>query len=231
MCEAFAAHGADVVVASRKEEACRAVADELARDHGIRAVGIATHVGHWDQCDRLLAETLEKMGGIDILINNAGMSPPYGAETDVSEALFDKVVAVNLKGPFRLAALAGEHMAAAGGGSIINVTSISAVQPRPGELPYAAAKAGLNALTHGLARAYAPSVRVNAIMAGAFMTDISKAWDADEFARTARERIALGRGGQPDEVVGAALYLASGASSYTTGAVLKVDGGWAYGGA
>jgi NAD(P)-dependent dehydrogenase (short-subunit alcohol dehydrogenase family) len=119
-------------------------------------------------------------------------------------------------------------MADGPGGSIINVSSISAVQPAPQELPYAAAKAGLNALTIGLARALGPKVRVNAIMPGPFFTDISKAWDLDAFEKNARLGIPLQRGGQPHEIVGAALYLASDASSYTTGAVLKVDGGAAF---
>jgi NAD(P)-dependent dehydrogenase (short-subunit alcohol dehydrogenase family) len=118
-------------------------------------------------------------------------------------------------------------MAAAGGGSIINVSSVGAVLPDPDSLPYCAAKAGLNTLTVGLARAFGPTVRVNGIMPGLFLTDISKAWDPDVYAERAKRSIPLQRGGQPDEIVGAALYLASPASSYTTGAVLKVDGGLA----
>jgi NAD(P)-dependent dehydrogenase (short-subunit alcohol dehydrogenase family) len=117
-------------------------------------------------------------------------------------------------------------MAAHGGGSIINVSSVAAVLPTPTDLPYAAAKAGLDALTAGFALAYGPSVRVNTIMAGPFLTDISKAWDLDAFAALAKS-YPLGRGGDPAEIVGAALYLASDASSYTTGSVLRVDGGQA----
>jgi NAD(P)-dependent dehydrogenase (short-subunit alcohol dehydrogenase family) len=138
--------------------------------------------------------------------------------------LFDKVIAVNLRGPFRLSVLAGGRMAAAEGGSIINISSVAAVRPRPDMLPYASAKAGLNALTAGLAHAFGPSVRCNAIMAGTFLTDISKSWDLPAFAERAKT-FALGRGGQPDEIVGACLYLASDASSYTTGTVMSIDGG------
>jgi NAD(P)-dependent dehydrogenase (short-subunit alcohol dehydrogenase family) len=116
-------------------------------------------------------------------------------------------------------------MAAGDGGSIINVSSIAAVAPTPAELPYAAAKAGLNALTAGLARAYAPSVRVNTIMPGPFLTDISKAWDMDAFEEVARSQIPLRRGGRPDEIVGAALFLAGPDSSYVTGSTITVDGG------
>ena len=166
-----------------------------------------------------------------MLVNNAGMSPLYPSLPEVSEDLFDKVLAVNLKGPFRLAALVGARMAAGAGGSIINVSSVASIQPAPVELPYAAAKAGLNALTVGLAHAFAPKVRVNTLMPGPFLTDISKAWDLEAFAETARRFIPLGRGGQPEEVVGAALYLASDASSYTTGATIKIDGGAAWAGA
>jgi len=225
---AFAAHGADVVIASRKGEACAVLAAEIRGQTGRRALGVACHVGRWADCDALADAAYAEFGRVDVLVNNAGMSPLYPSIDEVSEELFDKVVSVNLKGPFRLAAVIGTRMMNGDGGSIINVSSIAAVQPSPGELPYAAAKAGLNNLTVGLARALAPKVRVNCIMPGPFLTDISKAWDLEAFARTAERYIPLGRGGQPEEVVGAALYLASDASSYTTGAVIKIDGGTAY---
>jgi NAD(P)-dependent dehydrogenase (short-subunit alcohol dehydrogenase family) len=228
MCEAFARHGAAVVVASRKEEACVELAREIETETGRDAIGVGCHVGRWDDCDRLIATTIERFGRIDILVNNAGMSPLYPSLVDVTEDLFDKVIAVNLRGPFRLAALAGARMAEGAGGSIINVSSIAAVQPGAGELPYAAAKAGLNALTVGLSHAFGPTVRVNTIMPGPFLTDISKAWNIDAFKEMAKRTIPLRRGGEPHEVVGAALYLASDASSYTTGAVIKIDGGSAY---
>jgi NAD(P)-dependent dehydrogenase (short-subunit alcohol dehydrogenase family) len=134
------------------------------------------------------------------------------------------VIGVNLKGPFRLAAVVGSRMAAGDGGSIINVSSVASIKPGPDDLPYAAAKAGLDAMTAGMAQAYGPKVRVNTIMAGPFLTDISKAWDMDAFGELA-QRYPLRRGGQPAEVVGAALYLASDASSFTTGSILRVDGG------
>ena len=228
MCLAFAEHGASIVVASRKIDACIALAEEITTRTGQRAVGVGCHVGRWDDCDRLVDTAYDTFGRVDVLVNNAGMSPLYDSLSDVSEDLFDKVIAVNLKGPFRIAALVGEQMAAGAGGSIINVSSIAAVQPSPIEIPYAAAKAGLNTLTLGLARCFGPSVRVNTIMPGPFLTDISKAWDLDAFAETAKRSIPLRRGGEPDEIVGAALYLASDASSFTTGAVIKIDGGAAF---
>ncbi len=225
MALAFAGAGADVVVASRKLDACEAVAAEITERTGRRALAVAAHVGRWGDNDELAHRALDHFGHVDVLVNNAGMSPLYPSLGEVSEDLWDKVVAVNLKGPFRLSALLGEHMAASGGGSIINVSSIAAVSPTPREVPYGAAKAGLNNLTVSLARAYGPSVRVNCIQAGPFLTDISEAWDMEAFEAEAARSIALGRGGRPDEVIGAALYFASDASGFCTGSILRLDGG------
>jgi len=224
MVDAFARAGADVVVASRDGESCEAVAREVTAATGRRALGVGLHVGDWDALEPFVDRVEDELGPIDVLVNNAGMSPVYDTATSITEALFDKVLDVNLKGPFRLSALVGERMASRSGGSIINISSMGAVRPRPHILPYAAAKAGLNALTTGLAHTYGPTVRVNAIMAGTFLTDISKAWDAEVFAKRA-STFALRRGGEPEEIVGTAVYLASDASSYTTGAVIAVDGG------
>ncbi|MEM1248111.1 MAG: glucose 1-dehydrogenase [Acidobacteriota bacterium] len=228
MCRAFAALGAEVVVASRKLEACEAAAAEIQETTGQRCLGASCHVGDWQACDDLVETAYEHFGRVDVLVNNAGMSPLYESLDQVSEALYDKVLQVNLRGPFRLASLVGARMARGDGGSIINVSSIAAVQPGGHELPYAMAKAGLNAMTVGLARTFGPKVRANCIMPGPFLTDISKAWDLEAFAQRAKESIPLQRGGEAHEVVGAALYLASDASSYTTGAVLKIDGGSAW---
>lgn len=222
---AFAEHGADVVVASRKVEACRAVASEICERTGRAAIGVGFHAAHWEDADRLLDSVYDAFGRCDVLVNSAGMSPLYPSLTDVSEELFDKVIGVNLKGPFRLSVLAGERMAAADGGSIVNISSISAVSPKPKALVYAGAKAALNAVSAGIAQAYAPKVRCNVIMPGPFLTDIADSWSKDEFDDRARTSIPLRRGGAPEEIVGAALYLASEASSYTTGAVITVDGG------
>jgi len=225
MVRAFARAGADVVIASRKQEACDALAREVGQETGRRALPVACHVGRWEDCDHLAETAWSHFGRIDVLVNNAGMSPLYPSLDLVSQELFDKVIAVNLRGAFRLSSLLGGRMADGEGGSIINVSSIAAVEPDAHELPYATAKAGINAMTVGMARAYAPKVRVNAIMPGPFLTDISKAWDMDAFEQRARERIPLRRGGRPHEVVAAALYLATDASSYTTGSVIKIDGG------
>ncbi|MEA3054839.1 MAG: hypothetical protein QOD30_271, partial [Actinomycetota bacterium] len=228
MAFAFADHGADVVIASRKAESCVEVAKEIADKTGRRALGVGCHVGRWDDCTALYERVYDELGHCEVLVNNAGMSPLYPSLAEVTEELYDKVFGVNLKGPFRLSALFGTRMAQESGGSIINVSSIASVQPSPVELPYGTFKAGLNAMTLGMARAFGPTVRVNTIMPGPFLTDISKAWDLEAFKKGAKATIPLQRGGEPDEVVGAALYFASDASSYTTGAILKIDGGAAW---
>ncbi|HTO69481.1 MAG TPA: SDR family oxidoreductase [Myxococcota bacterium] len=222
---AFARAGADVVVASRKLDACEATAKEVERETGRRALAIAAHVGKWGEVEQLAERAWREMGKIDVLVNNAGMSLLYDKVANVSETMWDKVVDLNLKGPFRLTALLGSRMAEAGGGSIINVSSVAATRPAANVIPYAAAKAGLNAMTIAFAQALGPKVRVNCIMAGPFLTDISKAWDMAQFEKRAKLFIPLQRGGEPHEIVGAALYLASNASSYTTGAILPVHGG------
>ena len=220
---AFSRCGANVVIASRKEENCTALAQHITETTGVQALPVACHVGQWDQCDDLFTKVYRHFGKCDVLINNAGMSPLYKSLPDVSQDLFDKVVNVNLRGPFRLSALFGQQMFDDRKGSIINVSSIAAAQPSPHEVPYGAAKAGLHSLTKSFSRAYAPHVRVNCIMPGPFLTDISEAWS--DTTLESLKKLPLGRGGEPEEIVGAALYFASEASSFTTGAVLKIDGG------
>ena len=224
MALALARRGANLVIASRKMPACEAVAKE-ASALGTQALPYACHVGHWDELQGLADAAWERFGKVDVLINNAGMSPLYPSLGAISEELFDKVMSVNFKGPFRLSALIGERMAAADGGSIINISSTASLNPSPDSEPYGAAKAGLNAITRSFAFAYGPKVRVNCIVAGPYLTDISKAWDMAAFEKRAKANLALGRGGQPQEIVGAALYLASDRSSFTTGTLIRVDGG------
>lgn len=225
MARGLASAGCEVVIVSRKLDACETVAEEIRRDFDTVATAAACHVGKWDEIDTLCDRLYAEHGRIDVLVNNAGLSPLYDTESSVSEELWDKTFAINLKGPFRLTALIGERMAADGvGGSIINVSSMTAVNPIPKTAPYAAAKAGLNVLTLAFARALGPTVRVNAIMAGPFMTDVAKHWDMDAVGKVLRGH-ALQRAGQPDEIIGTALYLASDASSFTTGAVIPVSGG------
>ncbi|MGO8893810.1 MAG: SDR family NAD(P)-dependent oxidoreductase [Streptosporangiaceae bacterium] len=220
----FAEAGADVVIASRKLGNCAAAAAEISASTGRTAVGVEFHAGHWADCDRLIEVVYREFGRCDVLVNNAGMSPLYPDLASVTEEYYDKVQGVNLKGPFRLGVLAGTRMAAAGGGSIINISSIGSLRPGPDELVYACAKAGLNALTVGLADAFGPRVRVNAILPGGVLTDIAKAWSADRLRR-ASDSVPLGRAGQPADLVGTALWLASRASEWVTGVLVRVDGG------
>jgi NAD(P)-dependent dehydrogenase (short-subunit alcohol dehydrogenase family) len=224
MVHAFAHAGADVMIVSRKLDACEAVAREVREETGRRAVAHACHVGTWGLLDGLVDAAWSAFGAVDIWVNNAGLAPTYESLAAVDERLFDTTFAINCKGPFRLCALVGERMAAGRGGSVINVSSTGSIRPTPEIVPYAAAKAGLNAMTEGFAAAYGPKVRFNVLMAGPFRTDATVHWPetAHEVIAT---RHALGRIGDPSEVVGAALYLASDASSYTTGATIRVDGG------
>jgi len=221
----FAQAGANLVIASRKIDSCDAAVKEI-KAMGRDASAHAIHVGKWADCDRLAEEVFTRWGRADVLINNAGLSPLAPSSLETSEDLFDKVISVNLKGAFRLSALFGSRMAAGDGGAIINVSAIAAIRPTPEVAPYAAAKAGLNVLTEAFAMEYGPKVRVNCIMCGPFHTDISKAWSRrEDFTRHAKQTYPLQRVGEPEEVVGAALYLASPASSYTTGVILTIDGG------
>jgi NAD(P)-dependent dehydrogenase (short-subunit alcohol dehydrogenase family) len=220
MIRAFAERGADVVIASRKLDNCEAVADEI-RGLGRRALAVSVHAAKWDSVDRLIEASYDHFGRIDILVCNAGMSPPMPSH-EVTEELFDSVVGLNFKGPFRLASQVAKRMYDGDGGAIINVSSSGALMPLPNVIPYGSAKAALNAMTRSLAAEYGPKVRVNTLSPGPFLTDISKAW-----APEAREKSdnALGRPGRPEEIVSAALFLASPAASFTSGAIVRVDGG------
>jgi NAD(P)-dependent dehydrogenase (short-subunit alcohol dehydrogenase family) len=220
MVRAFAERGADVIVASRKLENCEAVAAEV-RDLGRRALAVQVHAAKWDSIDRLIETAYAEMGRIDLLVNNAGMSPAMPSH-EVTEALFDSVVGLNFKGPFRLASQVAKRMYDGDGGVIINVTSSGSLQPLPGVVPYGSAKAALNAMTRSLAAEYGPRVRVNTLSPGPFLTDISKAWTPE--ARESNNS-AIGRPGHPEEIIPAALLLASPAATFTTGAIVRVDGG------
>ena len=215
----YAAAGADVIVASRKLGACEAVAGEI-EAMGRRALAVAAHVGRWDEIDRLVEQSYDRFGKLDILVNNAGMSPTAPSSLETSEELFDKIVALNFKGPFRLSANVATRMKAAGGGSVISVSTTGALRPMALFGPYAGSKAGLNAISVAFAQEFAPEVRFNVISPGAFYTDISKAWAIPGETQPTP----LGRFGYPPEIVTAALYYASDASSYTTGSLLRVDG-------
>jgi NAD(P)-dependent dehydrogenase (short-subunit alcohol dehydrogenase family) len=220
----FAMAGADVVIASRKLDNCVTTARDIGAESSRRALPVACHVGRWEDCDELVDAVYREFGRCDVLVNNAGMSPLYPSLADVTEELYDKVHAVNARGPFRLSSLIGARMAEADGGSIINVSTAGTLRPDATDLPYAMAKAGLNAMTLALAGAWAPKVRANLLLPGAFNTDIAAAW-TPEMRSSAAAMNPMKRIGVPEDMVGPCLFLASAAGAYVNGAQLLVDGG------
>lgn len=220
MVKAFAERGADVVIASRKLENCEKVAEEV-RALGRRALAVPVHAGRWAECDRLVEEAYAAFGRVDILVNNAGMGPRMPSH-EVTEQLFDSVVNLNFKGPFRLASQVAKRMKDAGGGCIINVSSTGALKPLPEVVPYGSSKAALNAMSRSLAWEYAPEVRINTISPGSFRTDIVEAWPDKGQGPIPIPR---GHAAEPEEIVTAALFLASPASVNVTGSLVRCDGG------
>ena len=222
--EGFAVAGADVVIASRKLENCKTAASEIEAATGRRALPVGCHVGRWEDAEALLDAVYGAFGRCDVLVNNAGMSPVYDDLPSVTQELYDKVHAVNARGPFRLSALFGTRMAEGDGGSIINVTTAGTLRPDATDLPYAMAKASLNALTLGLAGAWAPKVRVNAVLPSASETDLTSAWAQEVKARIAGAN-PMQRLGRPEDVAAVCVFLASDAAGYVNGAQIPVDGG------
>jgi NAD(P)-dependent dehydrogenase (short-subunit alcohol dehydrogenase family) len=224
MALSFAEAGADVVVASRNGAACEEVAATI-RSTGRRALAVGCHVGDWHQCEELVSRTLAEFGHVDVLVNNAGIAPVPPSLEEISEQLFDKTVAVDLKGPLRLMSVAANYLPP--GGSIINISSLASVHPSPHTIVYAAAKAGLNAVTQAAAQELGPrGIRVNAIVCGTFHTDsFDRSIPTEHLEHQLAERIPLRRIATPDEIVGTALLLASEASSYMTGALVMLGGG------
>ena len=218
--KAYAKRGADVIIASRKLDRCQEVADEVAA-LGRRSLAVSVHAGRWESIDALIETAYAWAGRVDILVNNAGMSPAM-ASHEIPESLFDSVINLNFKGPFRLSTQIAKRMYDGDGGAIINISSSGALMPMPGVAPYGAAKSALNSMTRSLAAEDGPKVRVNTISPGPFLTDIAESWPED--ARTSAPN-ALGRPADPQEIVGAAVFLASDAASFVTDALLRVDGG------
>ncbi len=220
MVKAFAERGCDVIIASRKLENCEAVAEEC-RALGVRAMALSAHVGRWDACTELVDQAWDAFGRVDILVNNAGMSPAQPSH-EVTEKLFDSVVNLNFKGPFRIASLMAHRMSEGEGGCIINVSSSGSMMPLPKTIPYGSSKAALNAMSKSLAWEYAPKVRVNTLSPGAFRTDIVEAWPDKGKGPIPIPR---GHAAEPEDIVTAALFLASPASVNVTGSLVRCDGG------
>jgi NAD(P)-dependent dehydrogenase (short-subunit alcohol dehydrogenase family) len=228
MARGLALAGADVVVTGRKQDACDAAAKEIAERTGRQALGVACHMGDWDQIEALVARAYERFDRLDVLVNNAGINPGFATLENVTREFWDKVYDVNLKGPMRLAALVAPRMGEAGGGSIVNVITVGAYFGGAGVGVYTSAKAALLNLTRVMATEWAPvNVRVNALAPGPFATDMMKGAESvvPGFSEGAAAATLQKRVADPDEIIGSVLYLASDASSYVTGSDLIVAGG------
>ena len=227
MAQAFAESGATVIVSSRKQEAVDEVAQAIAADGG-EALGIACHVGDADQCKALVNKTIEKYGGVDILVNNAATNPIFGPIQEAPNEVFDKIMQVNVKSPFILSNLVYPSMVERGGGSIIHISSVEGLKPGFGLGLYSVSKAALLMLAQNQAKEWgSDGIRVNAICPGLIKTKFSAAlWQNEKLLQQMEHMLPTGRIAQPDEMAGLALFLASDASSYCTGGVYTADGGY-----
>jgi dehydrogenase/reductase SDR family member 4 len=222
----FAAAGATVIINSRKQEDLDALAAEITKEGG-KCFGMAGNAGDVLSCKTLIDKAIETFGGIDILVNNAATNPVYGGLLEAEEWAFDKIMNVNVKAPFELSKMVHATMKSRGGGSIINISSIAGITPDPGLGLYSISKAALNMLTKASAKEWGrDGIRVNSICPGLIKTKFSKAlWDNDDMLKKFTKHIAIPRMGTVEEIAGMALYLASSASSYTTGGIYCADGG------
>jgi NAD(P)-dependent dehydrogenase (short-subunit alcohol dehydrogenase family) len=223
----FLEAGANVTVSSRKQEHVDEALRELT-SYESKLLGVAAHVAQPEDLERLVAATEDRFGAVNVLVNNAGTNPYFGSLVDSEDWAWDKTMDVNLKAPYRLSRLVARRMIAAGhGGSIINMASVAGLTASPQQAIYCVSKAGLIMLTRVLARELGPhNIRVNCICPGVIKTRLSEALWKDPHAEQQSAHLkALGRVGETEELIGAALYFASDASSFTTGASLQVDGG------
>lgn len=224
---ALGAHGARVVVSSRNQEAVDEVAVELS-SAGIEARGIAAHMGEPENIRQLVDHAVEEFGGVDILINNAATNPVFGPVLMTDRGAFDKIMDVNVKGPFELSKLVQPIMMERGGGSIINISSIGGISPEHMLGIYSVSKAALISLTKVMAKEWgSANIRVNAICPGLIKTKFSQAlWANETMLNMVTQKLPMPRMGDPEEIAGLAVFLASGASSYCTGGVYTADGGY-----
>lgn len=222
----LAEFGARVVLSSRKQEEVEAVAATFRQD-GWEAAGVAAHVGEAQAIRRLVAETKRLYGAIDIVVNNAATNPVFGSLVDADEAAFDKIIDVNIKGPLALAIVAYPHLRERRG-CVLNISSISGLSPEPNLGLYSVSKAALLSLTKVMAREWGrDGIRVNAICPGLIQTKFSAAlWQDEQSLERFVHDVPLGRMGQPEDLAGLAVYLASEAGRYCTGAVFTIDGGY-----
>ena len=224
---AFAGAGARVVVSSRKPEAVEAVAASI-RAAGGEAHAVAAHAGRPEDAARLVDECVAHFGRLDVVVPNAATNPTYGPLVGMGPEVYDKIMDVNLRGPLELARRAHPHLVAAGGGAVVNIASIEALSPTEGLALYSVSKAALVSLTKAMAREWgAAGIRANVICPGLIQTRFSAAlWQDDAVREPFLARTPLGRVGTPEEIAALALFLASDAGSYCTGAVFVADGGY-----
>jgi NAD(P)-dependent dehydrogenase (short-subunit alcohol dehydrogenase family) len=221
----LAAEGAQLVLSSRSQESVEEVAQSI-RDEGGAAVARACHAGRLEDIEQLFTFVRAEFGRLDILVNNAATNPYYGPAAGLSPEAFDKTVEVNLKGPYFMMSAAVPLMAENGGGSIVNVASIVAVNPMPGQGVYSMTKAGLVSLTKSFAKEYGQQgVRVNAILPGVVKTRLAAALTEDPRVQKWVARLPIPRVAEPEDMVAGVLYLLSDQAAYTTGTTLVMDGG------
>jgi dehydrogenase/reductase SDR family protein 4 len=223
----LAQNGAQVVISSRSQEACDEVAKEF-MDEGLKAVGIACHIGKEEQRKNLVSKTIEAFGRIDILVNNAAINPVYSPIEEVDPAIFDKIMDVNVKAPWSLSNLVLPHLKANKNGSIINIASVEALTPGFGLGIYSTSKAAILMLTKNQAKEWGHyGVKANVICPGLIKTKFSAAlWQNEKMLNKLEKSIPSGRMGMPEEIVGLACLLASDAGNYMTGGVYTADGGY-----
>ena len=228
MARGLAEFGAKVVISSRKRESIDAVAESLQND-GLEAIAIAANMGNVEEAQTLIDQTVDAYGGIDIIINNAAANPVFGPIQNTEERAYDKILDVNLKGPFELCKRAYPALKQRGGGSIINISSIGGLTPEHGIGIYSVSKAGLINLTKAMAQDWgSDNIRVNAICPGLIKTKFSEAlWGNEPILDRFLQQIPLNRVGTSEDIAGLAVYLASDAAAYCTGGVYLIDGGYA----
>ena len=222
----MAEQGAKVVISSRNQDACDEVAGEISGQGG-EALAIACNINYQEQLQNLVEQTKQQLGGIDILVCNAALNPYFGPSQDIPDALFDKVMHANIGSVHRLCQLVLPDMAAAGGGAVIIVSSIGGLKGTPNLGAYAISKAANMQIARNLAVEWGPSnIRVNCIAPGLVRTEFARAlWENPEIYEATVTRYPLRRIGEPDEIAGAAVLLASDAGSFTTGQTIVIDGG------
>jgi len=228
MARGLAEFGAKVVISSRKQDALDTVAGTFRAD-GLEAIGIAANMSSIEDIHHLVDKAVETYGGLDIIINNAAANPVFGPIQNTDERAFDKIIEVNLKGPFELCKKAYPILKQRGGGSIIHISSIGGLTPEADIGIYSVSKAAINNLTQAMAQDWGEdNIRVNAICPGLIKTKFSEAlWSDDKILNRFIKQIPLGRAGTADDVAGLAVFLASDAAAYCSGGIYSVDGGYA----